>query len=71
MVVECGDLQETGPSLTKLGCGLEMVIACMPTYHSRGIEPRLPRLSDHIARRELAGEALPARLSSRSLRLSR
>lgn len=69
VVVESVDFQEAGPSLTGLERGLEMVVACIFTY-SRGIQPRLPRLSDHIARRELAGEALPARLSSRSLRLS-
>lgn len=40
--------------------GLEMVIAYICTY-PRGTPLRLPRLSDHIARRELAGEeGLPA-----------
>ena len=35
---------------TGLDCGLEMVIACISKY-SRGTPARLPRLSDHIARR--------------------
>ena len=60
VVVESVDFQEAGPSLTGLERGLEMVVACIFTY-SRGIQPRLPRLSDHIARRELAGERRLAR----------
>lgn len=56
--VRC-DLHEGRLGLTEFECGLEMVIACIYTY-SRGTSSRLPRLSDHIVRRELAGEALPA-----------
>lgn len=59
MVVSRGGLHEAGLGLNRLDCGLEMVIACISKY-SRGTPARLPRLSDHIARRELAGEGLPA-----------
>lgn len=45
--------------LTGMERGLEMVIGYICTY-PRGTPSRLPRLSDHISRRELAGEALPA-----------
>jgi len=54
-----GNLQEPRLSLAEFGRGLEMVIACTYTY-SRGNPSELPRLSDHIARRELAGKVLPA-----------
>ena len=45
--------------LTRIERGPEMVISYMCTYPC-GTPSRLPRLSDHVARRELAGKGLPA-----------